>query len=55
MNEKDTTVSFERWEELIRAEHKVELIAEYLRREDDAYVKRSFLCIICGVDIEEKK
>jgi hypothetical protein len=51
----DNEIGIERFEELIRAEHKVKLIAEYLRREDDEYVKRSFLCIICGVNTEEKK
>ncbi len=55
MNEKDTTVSFERWEELVRAEHKVELITDYLKRNDDTYVNKKFLCIICGVDMEDKK
>ena len=51
----ENEVSLERFEELIRAEHKVKLISDYLRREDDEYVKRSFLCIICGIDTEEKK
>lgn len=48
-------VSIERWEELVRAEHKVELITEYLKQDNDGYVNRKFLCIICGVDMEGKK
>ena len=55
MNDMET-VSIERWEELVRAEHKVELITEYLKRDDDnTYVNKKFLCIICGVDMEGKK